>query len=96
MAEVGLSAQPFNSIVGFLIGVPVALVLLTTLANEREDKQLERLSYAAWDDFAERVKIFCSDSRIEALESNTRWTDLEAICRHVKPRKHTRSRTDMP
>lgn len=58
----------FNSIVGFLIGVPVALVLLTTLANEREDNQLERLSCAAWDDFAERVKTFCSDSRIEALE----------------------------
>jgi hypothetical protein len=57
-----------NSLSGFLIGVPIALVLFTTLTNERENSQLDRLSCAAWNDFADRVRAFCSDSRIKALE----------------------------
>jgi hypothetical protein len=57
-----------NTFGGFLIGVPVALVLFTTLANERENNQLERLSCGAWNDFAERVRAFCSAERIKALE----------------------------
>lgn len=57
-----------NSLAGFFIGVPVALVLLETLTNERENNKIERLSCAAWTDFADRVRAFCSDARIRALD----------------------------
>jgi len=57
-----------NTFSGFLIGVPVALVLFTTLTNERENNRLERLSCGAWNDFADRVRAFCSTDRVQALE----------------------------
>jgi hypothetical protein len=60
-----------TSLSGFFFGVPIALVLLSTLTDEREErsdlKRLNGLSDSAWDEFSTRVRLFCSDDRINAL-----------------------------
>ena len=60
------------ALTGFLIGVPVALILLTTLENGRientELKKLESLSDTAWENFSKNVLAYCEDTRISAYE----------------------------
>lgn len=60
-----------TSLAGFFVGVPVALVLLSTITQEREDKserdKLEQLSSTAWEQFAQRVTAFCAPDRIRVL-----------------------------
>jgi hypothetical protein len=57
---------------GFLIGVPVALVILATFTVEREEfsalKRVNRLSRLAWRDFRKAVYEFCSDDRLDLLD----------------------------
>jgi hypothetical protein len=74
-----------TSLSGFFIGVPVALVLLSTLQAEREEKseldKLNGLSDAAWKEFCDRVDVFCSADRISAHrvahdEITKRWSEI--------------------
>ena len=59
-----------TSLAGFFVGVPVALVFLSTWAGEREEKSqldnLRSLSDSAWRDYYGRVSEFCSVERIVA------------------------------
>ncbi|MCV7205156.1 hypothetical protein H7J71_24415 [Mycolicibacterium peregrinum] len=56
---------------GFLIGVPFALVVLATLASQRDDKaaadRIEAVSQIAWNQFRDAITVLCSAERIEAL-----------------------------
>jgi hypothetical protein len=60
---------------GFLIGVPVASVVLETIkSNQVLNAQIDsvnRISRAAWSDFSKAVLDLCSDERRKALQSPT-------------------------
>lgn len=56
---------------GFLVGAPVATVILATFTIEREDKVAKRATEqrakAAWHSFSDAVAELCNDQRIWAL-----------------------------
>ena len=56
---------------GFLIGAPVALVILATFTAEREQnetlKRVNRLSQLAWDNFVSSAQKFCTPERMKAV-----------------------------
>ncbi|WP_156772030.1 hypothetical protein [Mycobacterium sp. 1245805.9] len=58
---------------GFLIGAPVATVVLATFTIQREEKaaldKVNRISVLAWKAFRDAVMEFCSEQRIQALDS---------------------------
>lgn len=58
---------------GFLIGVPFALVVFSTLAGQREDKaasdRVQELSRIAWNQFRDAVFDLCGEQRMDAMES---------------------------
>jgi hypothetical protein len=58
-------------ITGFLVGVPIALVVLETVIGKREDKvevdKAKRVSAAAWHDFHSAVTEFANADRRHAL-----------------------------
>ncbi|OBF25452.1 hypothetical protein A5725_00010 [Mycobacterium kubicae] len=58
---------------GFLIGVPVALVGLSTITGLREEKaasdRVQELTRLAWKQFRDGVNDFCSESRIDTMQS---------------------------
>ena len=62
----------FAGITGFLIGAPVALVVLATFTLEREEntalKRVNRLSLHAWYEFSDAVNNFCTMERIDAMQ----------------------------
>jgi hypothetical protein len=64
---------------GFLIGAPVALVVLATFTVEREEntalERVNRLSRLAWYTFRDTVYAFCTEERIDALQK--RAPDVE-------------------
>lgn len=64
----------FVTITGFLVGVPVALVGLSTITGEREEKaaddRVDALSKLAWDNFSVSVTEFCNNARYRALTSD--------------------------
>src|SRR6185312_5372848 len=89
----GLSFLPnaMTSLSGFFVGVPVALVLLSTITQEREDKserdKLEQLSSTAWDQFVQRVTAFCAPDRIRVLHVAAKqlapiWADISTQITH--------------
>jgi hypothetical protein len=89
-----------NSIGSFLIGAPVALILLATLTDEWESNKLQRLSCAAWRDFATRVRAFCSDDRLEALENaelslGELWRTIRADLLQYMP-EHSKAIVHLP
>lgn len=61
---------------GFLIGVPVALVGLSTITGQREEKaatdRVQDLTWLAWTQFRDALSDFCSEKRIEAMQSIAR------------------------
>jgi hypothetical protein len=69
----GFSINLLTSIVGFCIGAPVALIVLSAITGGREQRQqvnrTATLTKAAWDDFAGAVDAFCSDEVQNALDS---------------------------
>ena len=89
----GLSFWPnaMTSLSGFFFGVPVALVLLSTITQEREDKserdKLEQLSSTAWDQYVQRVTAFCAPDRIRVLHVAAKqlapiWADISTQITH--------------
>ncbi|MUL85218.1 MULTISPECIES: hypothetical protein [unclassified Mycolicibacterium] len=58
---------------GFLIGVPFALVVLATLASQRDQKaavdSVKAISQIAWNQYRDAVVTLCSSERIEALNA---------------------------
>lgn len=58
---------------GFLVGVPVALVGLSTITGQREEKaasnRVHDLTRLAWSAFRTAVVDLCSEEKINALES---------------------------
>ena len=57
---------------GFLIGVPFALIVLASLATQRDEKsasdRVEVVSQIAWNQFRDAITTLCSPERIQALE----------------------------
>ncbi|MET4428621.1 hypothetical protein [Mycolicibacterium sp. 624] len=57
---------------GFLVGVPFALVVLATLASQRDEKaaadRVDAVSQIAWNQFRDAISTLCSPERIEAIE----------------------------
>jgi hypothetical protein len=77
---------------GFLIGVPVAAVVLATFTTQREEKvaldRVNRLSKSAWYTFRDAAYEFCSKERVEALENDMPsvrlcMTSLLGRCKHT-------------
>jgi hypothetical protein len=67
--------------IGFCFGVPTALVGLSWLETQREERKLLALSDGAWSDFSLKVKEFCSDERIRVLQDvcpriDERWREI--------------------
>lgn len=58
-----------TAISGFFIGAPVALVFLSALEAQREERKQKDLSNAAWREFASRVTSFCTEDQINALQT---------------------------
>lgn len=58
---------------GFLIGVPFALVVLASLASQRDQKaavdRVKAISQIAWNQYRDAVVTLCSPERIEAVNS---------------------------
>ncbi|WP_041181216.1 hypothetical protein [Mycobacterium canetti] len=88
-----------TSLAGFFFGVPIALVLLSTIDQERENKsqrdKLEQLSSTAWDQFVHRVEAFCAPDRIEALHLVAKqlapiWADIATQIVHFGRRDRGR------
>jgi hypothetical protein len=59
------------ALTGFLIGAPVALVILATFQVQREQnealKRVNRLSQLAWRNFVSSAEIFCTPERMKAV-----------------------------
>ncbi|MHA7649399.1 hypothetical protein ACX9NE_05230, partial [Mycobacterium sp. ML4] len=59
---------------GFLIGAPVALVLLASFTIDREDRtaldRVNRLTKLAWNEFRDSVNVLCNESRIYGVYSD--------------------------
>lgn len=57
---------------GFLIGVPVALIVLETIksdyARNEQINAVNRITRVAWRDFSAAVAVVCSDARIKTVE----------------------------
>ena len=70
----GLNYLPniWAGLTGFLIGAPVAAVVLATFAIEREEKaaadRVDAVSQIAWNQFRDAISTLCSPERIEAIE----------------------------
>lgn len=73
----GLNYLPniWAALTGFLIGAPVALIVLATFTVQREDRtalqRVNRLTEIAWKEFRDNVFEFCSDERLSALTDGT-------------------------
>jgi hypothetical protein len=61
----------YAAITGFLIGAPVAVVVLATFTIQREEKaaadRVEAVSQIAWNQFRDAITDLCSRQRLEAL-----------------------------
>jgi hypothetical protein len=61
---------------GFLIGVPVALVGLSTITTQREEKaasdRVQGLTQIAWIQYRKAVLDLCGEDRISALEDGAK------------------------
>jgi hypothetical protein len=59
---------------GFLMGVPFALVVLATLASQRDEHaaadRVNAVSQIAWNQFRDAVATLCSPQRIDALKAS--------------------------
>jgi hypothetical protein len=57
---------------GFLIGAPVAAVILASFTIEREERttldRVNRVSTLAWNQYRDSIYLFCNEGRIDALE----------------------------
>ncbi|WBS08760.1 hypothetical protein O6072_02445 [Mycolicibacterium neoaurum] len=62
------------AITGFLIGAPVALVVLATFVSEREERavvdRVTQMTNLSWQAFRVAVLKFCNDNRIKALSDD--------------------------
>ncbi|GJO17858.1 hypothetical protein NJB1507_08330 [Mycobacterium marinum] len=74
---------------GFLVGVPVALVVLQAVIGKREDNveiaKAKRVSAAAWGDFRSAVTEFASSTRRNAL-LNDALTDVYPLYEEIYKR----------
>lgn len=66
----------YAGLTGFLIGVPVAAVILATFTIQREDQaaleKVNRLSGVAWQQFRDAVYEYCGEDQIERFETTVR------------------------
>ncbi|WP_204807744.1 hypothetical protein [Mycobacterium riyadhense] len=71
--NLGYGLNILASFTSFLIGLPVALVVLETIKSNAVQKQqiesVKRISNVAWSDFHEAVNDLCSEQRINAIKS---------------------------
>jgi hypothetical protein len=71
--SLGFLTNIWAGFTGFLIGVPVALVVLTTLTRQSEDKaasdRVQNLTRVAWNQFRDAVEDLCGETRTNTMES---------------------------
>lgn len=71
--SLGFFTNIWAGFTGFLIGVPVALVVLSTITAQREEKaatdRVITLSCLAWEQFRDAVYELFGEKRIDSLES---------------------------
>ena len=64
------------AITGFLVGAPIALVILATFAGQREDtealRRVNAISLQAWNRFRDSVFELCSEERLNGLKISAR------------------------
>jgi hypothetical protein len=62
----------YAGLTGFLIGAPVALIVLATFTVQREEtqvlKRVNAISIQAWNRFRDSVFELCSDQRLSGLK----------------------------
>ena len=65
--NLGFITNIWAGFTSFLIGVPVALIALSTITRQSEDyaasKRVEDLSKIAWERFRDSVRDFCNNDR---------------------------------
>jgi hypothetical protein len=78
--NLGYGLNILASFTSFLIGLPVALVVLETIKSNAVQKQqiesVERISKVAWSEFYEAVHDLCTEQRIEAVASTNDGSSL--------------------
>jgi hypothetical protein len=71
--SLGFLTNIWAGFTGFLIGVPVALVVLSTVTRQSEDKaasdRVQNLTRVAWNQFRDAVEDLCSENRTTTMES---------------------------
>lgn len=71
--KLGYGLNIFATFTTFLIGVPIALVVLETIkSNAAQNQQIEsvnRISKVAWSDFSKAVHDLCTDQRMNAVKN---------------------------
>lgn len=69
-----------SSLTAFMVGVPVASVVLETMTSNRVEKaqkeSVNRISAVAWSNFVKAIHDLCSDERIGALMSTDEIPNL--------------------
>jgi hypothetical protein len=69
-----------SSLTAFMVGVPVASVVLETMTSNRVEKaqkeSVNRISVVAWSNFTKAIHDLCSDERIGALMSTDEIPNL--------------------
>ena len=69
--SLGFLTNVWAGFTGFLIGVPVALVVLSTVTRQSEDKaasdRVENLTRIAWNQFRDAVYDLCSEQRCNEI-----------------------------
>jgi hypothetical protein len=83
--DLGYGLNILASFSAFLIGVPVASIVIETMTSSRVEKiqteAVTRISLAAWSDFVRSIDDLCTDERIEctgpADTSGTRQVQAE-------------------
>ena len=78
----------YAALTGFLIGVPVAAVVLATFTIQREDQaalqKVNRLTDVAWQQFRDAVYDYCGEEQIEKFETTVR----AMLAIHDETREH--------
>ena len=73
----------FASATGFLIGVPIALVIVDTIKSSAAQKaqidSVNRISKAAWRDFSSAVEDLCNDTRLKTLYDYESYEDEDGV-----------------
>lgn len=84
----------YAGVTGFLVGVPVAAVVLATFTIQREDQaaldKVNRLTDVAWHQFRDAIHEYCGEEQIERFETTVRimLTIHDETRQHIEQYSH--------